>query len=168
MMRHVHIFASADRPCPCGLTWAAVMGSMRFPGDHRRPVVVPIRAGQGGGPQPKPFAMKCPPGTPCPGWRGPCPAGATRPEAPGYDLRERDKKRGAAPWRCPKCSRRREGERRRGAAHWTATKTHCPQGHPYSGENLIVWVNPAGRPRRYCRICNDRYRKRWARLWRVR
>jgi len=30
-----------------------------------------------------------------------------------------------------------------------AAKTHCPQGHPYSGENL--YVGPTGR--RGCRIC---------------
>ena len=33
-----------------------------------------------------------------------------------------------------------------------ARKTHCPQGHPYSGENLILlgtW--------RYCRICSNKF-----------
>lgn len=29
------------------------------------------------------------------------------------------------------------------------SKTHCPQGHPYSGENL--YVSPRGS--RYCRLC---------------
>lgn len=39
-------------------------------------------------------------------------------------------------------------------------KTHCPQSHPYSGENLII--NSKGR--RECRVCknesNRRYRER--------
>ena len=34
----------------------------------------------------------------------------------------------------------------------TALITHCPQGHPYSGENL--YVNPQGERR--CRECNRR------------
>ena len=35
-------------------------------------------------------------------------------------------------------------------------KTHCPQGHPYCGENLIVRYG-----RRYCRECNrDEKRRR--------
>lgn len=29
-----------------------------------------------------------------------------------------------------------------------AAKTHCPQGHPYEGKNLIIWRN-----RRQCREC---------------
>lgn len=29
-----------------------------------------------------------------------------------------------------------------------ASKTHCPQGHAYSGDNLRVWSG-----RRYCRTC---------------
>jgi len=36
----------------------------------------------------------------------------------------------------------------RGVIH-ERTKTHCPQGHPYSGENL--YVKPSGK--RECRIC---------------
>lgn len=35
-------------------------------------------------------------------------------------------------------------------AHWAA-KTHCPQGHPYSGENL--YVTPGEKRRRMCREC---------------
>lgn len=46
-----------------------------------------------------------------------------------------------------------------GGAFWKA-KTHCPQGHPYSGDNLRV--NPKT-GHRYCRECRrrnerDRYR----------
>jgi len=33
-------------------------------------------------------------------------------------------------------------------------KTHCPQGHPYSGDNLIVWGGF-----RYCRTCQNKYKK---------
>lgn len=43
---------------------------------------------------------------------------------------------------------------RRGAAGWnTAAKTHCPRGHPYQGENLIIYQG-----RRFCRACR---RSRW-------
>lgn len=45
---------------------------------------------------------------------------------------------------------------------WNARKTHCPHGHPYAGENLIIrtW---RGKPRRICRTCvNSRARKRAA------
>lgn len=33
-------------------------------------------------------------------------------------------------------------------------KTHCPQGHPYSGENLILRHYP-NRVGRVCRACRD-------------
>ncbi len=52
-----------------------------------------------------------------------------------------------------------ENNRRAGAA--TVPRTHCPQGHPYSGKNLIVRKD---RISGVCRICqnlaNVRYRKR--------
>ena len=35
-------------------------------------------------------------------------------------------------------------------------KTHCPHGHPYSGENLYRWKN-----NRYCRACISKYTLRW-------
>lgn len=31
-------------------------------------------------------------------------------------------------------------------------KTHCPKGHPLSGDNLVAWVMKKGR--RECRACN--------------
>lgn len=35
-----------------------------------------------------------------------------------------------------------------------AAKTHCPQGHPYSGDNLYVHENKeTGKKSRYCRTC---------------
>lgn len=40
-------------------------------------------------------------------------------------------------------------KRRHGTDH-NAAKTHCPKGHPYSGENLRI--TPTGR--RACRACN--------------
>ena len=47
---------------------------------------------------------------------------------------------------------------RRGRRH-NGNKTHCPQGHPYSGSNL--YVSPTGG--RYCRTCTrDGQRKRYA------
>lgn len=44
---------------------------------------------------------------------------------------------------------------RRGLAGWAAAaRTHCPQGHPYSGSNLRVTVGADGRSRhRECRKC---------------
>lgn len=32
-------------------------------------------------------------------------------------------------------------------------KTHCPRGHPYSGDNLLVTKNANGGPRRSCLAC---------------
>lgn len=32
-------------------------------------------------------------------------------------------------------------------------RTHCPQGHPYSGENLYRYTDKRGYTRRYCRTC---------------
>lgn len=37
-----------------------------------------------------------------------------------------------------------------------AVKTHCPQGHSYSGQNLVVYQT-----RRYCRECGIFYKKRY-------
>ncbi|MDJ0010145.1 HNH endonuclease signature motif containing protein [Gordonia alkanivorans] len=42
-----------------------------------------------------------------------------------------------------------------------ATKTHCPQGHPYSGENLRVWTDKRGYAHRICRTCNIQAAKEW-------
>lgn len=53
--------------------------------------------------------------------------------------------------------------RSRAVSTQNAVKTHCPQGHPYAGENLIVRYRPAGIERR-CRACvretGQRYRAR--------
>lgn len=40
----------------------------------------------------------------------------------------------------------------RNGNHYAANRTHCPQGHEYAGDNLIVYEN-----RRYCRTCQRRY-----------
>lgn len=37
--------------------------------------------------------------------------------------------------------------------HWQRRKTHCPQGHPYSGANLAIGVRGDGRTFRMCREC---------------
>ena len=34
-----------------------------------------------------------------------------------------------------------------------ASKTHCPQGHPYEGDNLVLEVHENGRVSRKCREC---------------
>lgn len=41
----------------------------------------------------------------------------------------------------------------RGDNHWRS-KTHCPRGHPYSGDNLLVRDNGIKINRR-CRICHN-------------
>lgn len=41
-----------------------------------------------------------------------------------------------------------ENNRRAGAGSWGRSKTHCPQGHPYSEENTYRYDN-----RRFCRTC---------------
>ena len=45
----------------------------------------------------------------------------------------------------------------RHGTHANAAKTHCPQGHPYSGDN--IFVTPSRPTARYCRQClRDRSR----------
>lgn len=39
----------------------------------------------------------------------------------------------------------------RGNGH--GKETHCPNGHPYDGDNLYVYVTKAGYSRRECREC---------------
>ena len=34
-----------------------------------------------------------------------------------------------------------------------ARKTHCPEGHPYEGDNLVVRRDPSGKTQRRCRTC---------------
>lgn len=55
------------------------------------------------------------------------------------ELREYDRRRW--PSRSP----------RKGASN--AEKTHCPRGHPFSGDNLVI-VHSEGRRRRRCRACH--------------
>lgn len=54
-----------------------------------------------------------------------------------------------------------------GAFQINARKTHCPQNHPYSGDNLRIEIDARGRPHRKCRACNaarNRRRKAAKRL----
>ena len=44
----------------------------------------------------------------------------------------------------------------RNGAH-ERTKTHCPQGHPYMGENLYISQTRRGTPARRCRTCQRRH-----------
>lgn len=44
------------------------------------------------------------------------------------------------------------------AEHWLKHHehpTHCPQGHPYEGYNLILNEHPGGSPKRICRTCSN-------------
>lgn len=49
----------------------------------------------------------------------------------------------------------KENMRRSPVAVWVVrrAKTHCPHGHPYSGDNLITWGGF-----RYCRTCQNKYK----------
>lgn len=46
-----------------------------------------------------------------------------------------------------------------GFAPMNAAKTHCPHGHPYSGNNLLITKSKTGFARR-CRTCKDAARLR--------
>lgn len=48
-----------------------------------------------------------------------------------------------------------------GTANGRAKRTHCPQGHPYSGENLRVRVLGNGSRKRGCRACDVVARRRY-------
>lgn len=48
-----------------------------------------------------------------------------------------------------------ENVRRGQAGAHHARKTHCPQGHPYSGSNLYVRTLPSGTTNRICRACKS-------------
>jgi hypothetical protein len=37
--------------------------------------------------------------------------------------------------------------------HYEVQKTHCPSGHPYSGNNLAVYPTSKGGVGRFCRTC---------------
>lgn len=51
--------------------------------------------------------------------------------------------------------------------HGQKSKTHCPQGHPYTGENVIVAVTRKG-IQRTCKACGDGYKRRYRELHRER
>ncbi len=44
--------------------------------------------------------------------------------------------------------------------HYLGSKKHCPQGHPYSGDNLYVYP---GKPHRGCRECRRAHSRNQAR-----
>lgn len=50
---------------------------------------------------------------------------------------------------------RENGLRGIGPAAQHARTTHCPQGHPYSGSNLIIGKRGDGRTYRACRSCKN-------------
>ena len=63
-------------------------------------------------------------------------------------------------------SRRTNLLRGAGVGAKAARKTHCPQGHPYSGGNLRLEEQPSGYLRRRCRACNRKAQKKH--YWMVR
>lgn len=62
--------------------------------------------------------------------------------------------------RCRECGRLRKREKYGHEGIAARLRTHCPKGHRYAGDNLII-----SRGRRYCRSCrNARRRRRYAEL----
>ena len=57
-----------------------------------------------------------------------------------------------------------QAENVRRAESFHAAKTHCPQGHPYEGDNLIIRIRPNGVNRlcRECRRASQRGKKKVA------
>ena len=47
----------------------------------------------------------------------------------------------------------------RGEGH--GSETHCPQGHPYAGDNLYLHTDAKGQTRRHCRACSRVAVQRW-------
>lgn len=52
---------------------------------------------------------------------------------------------------CAQCRADQQARRRTGGRH--GTETHCPHGHPYEGDNLVVRVTSTGSRSRECRTC---------------
>lgn len=56
-------------------------------------------------------------------------------------------------------SPRRRGQIARMLLRWRGTRpraehrTHCPSGHPYAGDNLVVYPGKKGSTQRVCRTC---------------
>jgi hypothetical protein len=55
----------------------------------------------------------------------------------------------------------RQENTRRGTRNQYTQKTHCPQGHPYDGFNLILYKRKNGRSGRHCRICRNTSLDKW-------
>ncbi len=47
--------------------------------------------------------------------------------------------------------------------HHCRRKTHCPQGHPYSGKNLIIGGKRRRNTDRICRICHRDHQRAYRR-----
>lgn len=45
-----------------------------------------------------------------------------------------------------------------------AMRTHCPQGHPYSGSNVVTYNRKDGRPRRQCRTCGTKSNRAFSKV----
>lgn len=66
------------------------------------------------------------------------------------------------PWHIDIVTVRENTLRGVGPASVNAKKTHCPAGHPLSGDNLHIVVDPRGIFRK-CRICHLASKRRWHR-----
>lgn len=54
----------------------------------------------------------------------------------------------------------KKGKRKRGPGWRSLQKTHCPHGHPLSGENLYLRPDGARACRECCRIATQRWKKK--------
>lgn len=59
------------------------------------------------------------------------------------------------PWHMALCTKLENCEQPDGMIGKRRAKTHCPKGHPYSGDNLIIYK----RPGRICRACTSEQKR---------
>ncbi len=52
------------------------------------------------------------------------------------------------------------GRRPTGMGLINSSRTHCVRGHPFEGDNLIIYTRPNGKTTRVCRACRKIYNSR--------
>ncbi len=59
-------------------------------------------------------------------------------------------------------------QREHSAKHPQTRKTHCPQGHPYSGDNLYMRTDKNGHTTQHCVVCHRKRNREWMRGYKKR